>query len=255
MMPRSPPLGVPTVAEAIDTIRAAAVDENLHTVFVVDEQGRYVGEVQTVNPGILNTLIHENFIPVIAPIGVGERGEAYNINADLPEPLAPVLHPGTKQPITPDDLAMIFPRAVIEQEMSTEREIEIPEAVQSVYRIWRPSPLVRALSLEKALDTPAKIYYKYEGTSPPGSHKPNTAIPQAFYNKVSGTKALTTETGAGQWGSALAFACARRPLPALLSATRNRIPGWPPMPSGAASSRPNRPLRQCRCSTSAAVSG
>ena len=130
----------------------------------------------------------------------------YNINADLPEPMAPVLHPGTKQPITPDDLAMIFPRAVIEQEMSTEREIEIPEPVRDVYRQWRPSPLFRARRLERALDTPARIYYKYEGVSPAGSHKPNTAIPQAFYNKEEGVKRITTETGAGQWGSSLALA-------------------------------------------------
>jgi len=130
----------------------------------------------------------------------------YNINADLPEPMAPVLHPGTKQPITPDDLAVIFPRAVIEQEMSTEREIEIPEPVREVYRQWRPAPLFRARRLERALDTPARIYYKYEGVSPAGSHKPNTAIPQAFYNKEEGVKRITTETGAGQWGSSLALA-------------------------------------------------
>jgi len=130
----------------------------------------------------------------------------YNINADLPEPLPPVLHPGTKQPITPDDLAIIFPRAVIEQEMSTEREIEIPRPVRDVLRQWRPSPLFRARHLEKALDTPARIYYKYEGVSPAGSHKPNTAIAQAFYNKQEGVKRITTETGAGQWGSSLALA-------------------------------------------------
>jgi tryptophan synthase beta chain len=130
----------------------------------------------------------------------------YNINADLPEPLAPVLHPGTKQPIGPDDLAVIFPRAVIEQEMSTEREVEIPKPVREVYRQWRPSPLFRARRLEKALDTPARIYYKYEGVSPAGSHKPNTAIAQAFYNKQEGVKRITTETGAGQWGSSLALA-------------------------------------------------
>jgi tryptophan synthase beta chain len=130
----------------------------------------------------------------------------YNINADLPEPLPPVLHPGTKQPITPDDLAMIFPRAVIEQEMSAERAIEIPEPVREVYRQWRPSPLYRARRLEKALQTPARIYYKYEGVSPAGSHKPNTAIAQAFYNKQEGVKRITTETGAGQWGSSLALA-------------------------------------------------
>jgi tryptophan synthase beta chain len=130
----------------------------------------------------------------------------YNINADLPVPLDPVLHPGTQQPIGPDDLAVIFPRAVIEQEMSTEREIEIPEPVREVYRQWRPSPLHRARRLEKALNTPAKIYYKYEGVSPAGSHKPNTAIPQAFYNKIEGVKRIATETGAGQWGSSLALA-------------------------------------------------
>jgi tryptophan synthase beta chain len=130
----------------------------------------------------------------------------YNINADLPVPLDPVLHPGTQQPITPDDLAVIFPRAVIEQEMSTEREIEIPDPVREVYRQWRPSPLYRARGLEKALNTPAKIYYKYEGVSPAGSHKPNTAIAQAFYNKEEGVKRITTETGAGQWGSSLALA-------------------------------------------------
>jgi len=130
----------------------------------------------------------------------------YNINADLPQPLQPVLHPGTKQPITPDDLAMIFPRAVIEQEMSAERSIEIPGPVRDVYRQWRPSPLYRARRLERALQTPAKIYYKYEGVSPAGSHKPNTAIAQAFYNKEEGVKRITTETGAGQWGSSLALA-------------------------------------------------
>ncbi len=130
----------------------------------------------------------------------------YNINADLPEPLQPVLHPGTKQPITPEDLAVIFPRAVIEQEMSQVREIEIPGPVRDVYRQWRPSPLYRARRLEQALDTPAKIYYKYEGVSPAGSHKPNTAIPQAFYNKEEGVKRISTETGAGQWGSSLALA-------------------------------------------------
>jgi tryptophan synthase beta chain len=130
----------------------------------------------------------------------------YNINADLPVPLDPVLHPGTRKPIGPDDLAVIFPRAVIEQEMSTEREVEIPEPVREVYRQWRPSPLYRARRLEKALQTPAKIYYKYEGVSPAGSHKPNTAIPQAFYNKIEGVKRISTETGAGQWGSSLALA-------------------------------------------------
>ena len=131
----------------------------------------------------------------------------YNIVADLPSPPPAVLHPGTMQPIGPDDLAPIFPRAVIEQEVSTEREIEIPEPVRDVYRQWRPTPLYRARRLEQALDTPARIYYKYEGVSPAGSHKPNTAIPQAFYNKQEGIKRIATETGAGQWGSALSMAC------------------------------------------------
>ncbi len=130
----------------------------------------------------------------------------YNIVADLPTPPPPVLHPGTHQPVGPDDLAPIFPMAVIEQEVSTEREIEIPEPVRDIYRQWRPSPLYRARRLEKMLDTPARIYYKYEGVSPAGSHKPNTAIAQAFYNKQEGIKRITTETGAGQWGSALSIA-------------------------------------------------
>ena len=130
----------------------------------------------------------------------------YNIAADLPEPLAPVLHPGTGEPIGPDHLAPLFPMALIGQEVSTEREIEIPEPVRDVYKLWRPAPLYRARRLEQALDTPAKIYYKYEGVSPSGSHKPNTAVAQAFYNKEEGTKRLSTETGAGQWGSSLSFA-------------------------------------------------
>jgi tryptophan synthase beta chain len=130
----------------------------------------------------------------------------YNIVADLPSPLPAVLHPGTQQPIGPDDLAPIFPRAVIEQEVSLEREIEIPGPVRDVYRQWRPTPLYRARRLEQALDTPARIYYKYEGTSPAGSHKPNTAIPQAFYNREEGVRHIATETGAGQWGSALSIA-------------------------------------------------
>jgi tryptophan synthase beta chain len=130
----------------------------------------------------------------------------YNIAADLPEPPAPVLHPGTGQPIGPADLAPLFPMALIGQEVSAEREIDIPEPVRDAYRLFRPSPLYRAHRLEKALDTPAHIYYKYEGVSPAGSHKPNTAIPQAFYNAEEGVTRLATETGAGQWGSALAFA-------------------------------------------------
>jgi tryptophan synthase beta chain len=131
----------------------------------------------------------------------------YNIAADLPKPLAPPLHPGTRKPIGPDDLAPLFPMALIGQEVSQEREIEIPEPVRNIYKQWRPSPLFRAKKLETTLDTPAKIYYKYEGVSPTGSHKPNTAVAQAFYNKEEGTKKIVTETGAGQWGSSLAFAC------------------------------------------------
>ena len=131
----------------------------------------------------------------------------YNINADLPTPPAPVLHPGTLEPVTPDFLSVLFPMGLIMQEISTERYIEIPEPVRDVYRMWRPTPFLRAVRLERALDTPAHIYFKYEGVSPVGSHKPNTAVPQAFYNKQEGTKALTTVTGAGQWGSALAMAC------------------------------------------------
>ena len=130
----------------------------------------------------------------------------YNIQADLPEPAPPVLHPGTHQPIGPADLEPLFPMALIEQEVSTERYIEIPEAIRDIYRRWRPSPLYRARGLEKALDTPARVYYKYEGVSPAGSHKPNTAVPQAFYNKEAGIPRIATETGAGQWGSALAYA-------------------------------------------------
>ena len=130
----------------------------------------------------------------------------YNIAADLPVPPSPPLHPGTLQPIGPDDLAPLFPMALIGQEVSQEREVEIPEPVRDAYRLYRPSPLYRAHRLERALDTPAHIYYKYEGVSPAGSHKPNTAIPQAFYNQQEGVKRLATETGAGQWGSALAFA-------------------------------------------------
>ena len=130
----------------------------------------------------------------------------YNIAADLPEPAPPVLHPGTGQPIGPGDLAPLFPMELIKQVVSTEREIEIPDEVRDAYALYRPSPLYRAHRPEKALDTPAHIYYKYEGGSPSGSHKPNTALPQAFYNKAEGVTRMATETGAGQWGSALAFA-------------------------------------------------
>ncbi|MPZ60953.1 MAG: TrpB-like pyridoxal phosphate-dependent enzyme [Propionibacteriales bacterium] len=132
----------------------------------------------------------------------------YNVIADLPEPPPPPLHPGTLQPVGPDDLAPLFPQALIGQEVTTERYVDIPGEVLDVYRLWRPSPLYRARRLERALGTPARIYYKYEGVSPVGSHKPNTAVPQAYYNAAEGVGRLTTETGAGQWGSALAFACA-----------------------------------------------
>jgi tryptophan synthase beta chain len=130
----------------------------------------------------------------------------YNIMADLPVPPPPVLHPGTLKPVSPDDLAPLFPMSLILQEVSTEREVPIPEPVRDIYRHWRPSPLYRARRLEQALQTPARIYYKYEGVSPAGSHKPNTAVAQAFYNREAGVKRITTETGAGQWGSSLAFA-------------------------------------------------
>ena len=131
----------------------------------------------------------------------------YNIQADMPSPMKPPLHPGTGQPVGPDDLAPIFPMNLIEQEVSTERWIDIPEAIMEKYLLWRPTPLVRAYNFEKALGAPVKIYFKNEGISPAGSHKPNTAIAQAYYNKVFGTKRIATETGAGQWGSALALAC------------------------------------------------
>jgi len=131
----------------------------------------------------------------------------YNLQADLPKPLPPVLHPGTKEPIGPDDLAPIFAMELIKQEVSQEQWIEIPDDIRRVLSIWRPSPLVRATGLEKALKTPARIYFKDESHSPPGSHKPNTAVAQAYYNKQQGINRLTTETGAGQWGSALSFAC------------------------------------------------
>lgn len=130
----------------------------------------------------------------------------YNVLPDLPQPLQPYLHPVTQEPLKPDDLQALLPQAVIEQEFSDERWVDIPEEVRDIYRMWRPTPLVRADRLERALQTPAHIYFKYEGVSPPGSHKPNTAVPQVFYNAREGVKRVTTETGAGQWGSALSFA-------------------------------------------------
>jgi tryptophan synthase beta chain len=131
----------------------------------------------------------------------------YNIVADMPNKPLPPLHPGTHEPIGPEMLMPLFPMDLIMQEISQEKYVEIPDEVRDIYKIWRPTPMFRATGLEKALDTPAKIYYKYEGVSPAGSHKPNTAIPQAYYNKKAGVKRITTETGAGQWGSALSFAC------------------------------------------------
>ena len=131
----------------------------------------------------------------------------YNLLTDFPEPLPPPLHPGTKQPIPPEALLAIFPENLIQQEMSPDRWIEVPEAVRDIYALWRPTPLLRAVRFEKALQTPAHIYYKYEGASPAGSHKPNTSVAQAYFNKVAGTKRLATETGAGQWGASLALAC------------------------------------------------
>ncbi len=131
----------------------------------------------------------------------------YNIAADMPNPAQPPLHPGTGQPIGPDDLAPLFPMALILQEVSQDRWVDIPDPIREAYALWRPTPLHRARRLEAALGTPARIYYKYEGVSPPGSHKPNTALAQAYFNKQEGVARLATETGAGQWGSALAFAC------------------------------------------------
>lgn len=131
----------------------------------------------------------------------------YNLNADFPEPLPPPLHPGTQQPVPPEALLALFPENLVRQEASSERWIEIPQPVREIYALWRPTPLLRAVRFEKALQTPAHIYYKYEGVSPAGSHKVNTSVPQAFFNKEAGTKRLATETGAGQWGSSVAFAC------------------------------------------------
>jgi tryptophan synthase beta chain len=131
----------------------------------------------------------------------------YNLLADFPEPLPPPLHPGTKEPVPPEALLALFPESLVRQEASAERWIDIPEPVREIYALWRPTPLLRAVRFEKALQTPAHIYYKYEGASPAGSHKVNTSVPQAFFNKEAGTKRLATETGAGQWGSSLAFAC------------------------------------------------
>jgi len=133
----------------------------------------------------------------------------YNIIPDLPAPPPPPLHPGTGQPVGPDDLAPLFPMELIGQEVTGAGYVDIPGEVIDVYKLWRPTPLIRARRLEKLLNTPARIYYKYEGVSPAGSHKPNTAVPQAYYNSIEGTKRLTTETGAGQWGSSLAFATAQ----------------------------------------------
>src|SRR5437870_11177990 len=132
---------------------------------------------------------------------------SYNIASDMPQAPQPVLHPGTGEPVGPDDLAPLFPMALIMQEVSEEAEIAIPDEIRDIYSLWRPTPLYRARRLEQAVGTKARIFYKYEGVSPPGSHKPNTAVAQAYYNKKEGRTRLSTETGAGQWGSALSFAC------------------------------------------------
>ncbi len=147
---------------------------------------------------------HENYRIVLPESRIPTHW--YNILADLPAPLPPLLHPGTHQPVGPADLAPLFPMALIMQEVSTERYIEIPDELRDMFRLWRPTPLIRAVRLEKALDTPAHIYYKYEGSSPSGSHKLNTALAQAYYNKLEGVQSISTETGAGQWGSALSIA-------------------------------------------------
>jgi tryptophan synthase beta chain len=156
-----------------------------------------------------NTLKEENVDRQIILSGKDIPKQWYNIQADMPNPVPPPLNPATGQPITPDMLAPIFPMNIIEQEVSTERWIDIPDELIEKYLIWRPTPLYRAVYLEKFLQTPARIFFKNEGASPPGSHKPNTAIAQAYYNKAAGVKRLATETGAGQWGSALAFACSQ----------------------------------------------
>ncbi|MDE0328578.1 MAG: pyridoxal-phosphate dependent enzyme [Anaerolineaceae bacterium] len=161
----------------------------------------------------------------------------YNIQADLPRPLPPVLHPGTKQPVGPDDLAPLFPMALIGQEVSRERYVDIPDEVREIYKLWRPTPLLRARRLEKALDTPAHVYYKYEGVSPSGSHKLNTATAQAWYNKAEGISGLTTETGAGQWGTALA-----RPATSLT---------WPVASTWCALVTSKSPIAEPSCSPSA----
>jgi tryptophan synthase beta chain len=172
----------------------------------------------------------------------------YNIAADLPSPPPPPLHPGTGQPLGPADLAPLFPMELIKQVVSTDREIPIPEPVRDAYALYRPSPLYRARRLEQALDTPAHIYYKYEGVSPSGSHKPNTALAQAYYNKEEGVTRLATETGAGQWGSALAFAGAVFGLEIKVFMVRaSHIGGSSWRPTGPRSS----PARACRPTTAA----
>ena len=151
----------------------------------------------------------------------------FNIVPSMPTKPDPYLHPQTRQPVGPDDLAPLFPMALIGQEVSTDEWVDIPGPVLDAYKLWRPTPLIRALDLERALGTPARIYYKYEGGSPAGSHKPNTAVPQAFYNKQEGITRISTETGAGQWGSALAFACARFDLECKVYMVRASYDGKP----------------------------
>src|SRR3954470_4768120 len=151
----------------------------------------------------------------------------FNVLPRLPEPLQPPLHPGTKEPIGPDDLAPLFPMGLIAQEVSSEPWIDIPGEVLDILRLWRPTPLVRAIRLEQALGTPARIYFKDESVSPAGSHKPNTAVPQVFYNRVEGTTRLATETGAGQWGTALSFACAQFDLECMVYMVRSSYEAKP----------------------------
>ncbi len=160
---------------------------------------RYVPDMATDGDARTKILLDESDMPT----------RWYNVVPDLPSPPPPPLHPGTHLPIGPEDLAPLFPVALIEQEVTAQSWVDIPGAVLDVYRLWRPSPLYRARRLERLLDTPAKIFYKYEGVSPAGSHKPNTSVPQAYYNAQEGIGKLTTETGAGQWGTALAFAAAQ----------------------------------------------
>src|SRR5712691_3814420 len=184
------PLVVPAVAK--DSVSAARFTENPYRALPTEPRSDYSRRVEQTK-----FLLDESQIP----------RRWYNVVADMPTPPQPVLHPGTGEPVGPDDLAPLFPMALILQEVSEEAEIPIPEEILDIYSLWRPTPLYRARRLERAAGTKSRIFYKYEGVSPPGSHKPNTAVAQAYYNKKEGRTRLATETGAGQWGSALAFAC------------------------------------------------